>query len=235
METIVRRSVGIDIAKATFTACICTHYSTCQNQMSEVVQFENGKRGFNQLLKWEKTKFPSPEPVFLMEATGIYYEPLAYHLHKLSAPVAVVLPNKVKHYAKSRNVKSKTDVIDARLTSPNGGAERSLELWQPPAPIFKNLRAITRLYRDLKDQRTAFENRLHSTKAGEEPLAFILQSTKSIITKLDREIEKCAKQIKGVIHSEKWLEEKIKKIVTTGGVGVITAAIVVAETQRASN
>jgi transposase len=193
MQPLVRRSVGIDIAKATFTACICTSDSACKVQMSEVVQFENGKRGFNQLLKWvRKNKVPITEPVFLMEATGIYYEPLAYHLHKLSAPVAVVLPNKVKHYAKSLNVKSKTDVIDARLTSPNGGAERSLELWQPPAPIFKNLRAITRLYRDLKDQRTAFENRLHSTKAGEEPLAYILQSTKSIITKLDREIEKCA-------------------------------------------
>jgi len=231
MQTITRRSVGIDIAKATFTACICTSDSTCKAQMSEVVQFENNKRGFNQLLKWvRKNKLSISESVFVMEATGIYYEPLAYHLHKLEALVAVVLPNKVKHYAKSLNVKSKTDALDARLIA-QMGAERALELWQPPAPVFKTLRALTRLYRDLKDQRTVFGNRLHSTQAGNEPLAFIIQSTKSIITKLNQEIEKCEQRIKEVIHSEKWLEEKIKNVVTIQGVGVITAAIVVAETQ----
>ena len=165
-----------------------------------------------------------------MEATGIYYEPLAYHLHKLHLQVAVLLPNKVKHYAKSLNIKSKTDKIDASIIA-RMGAERQLALWQPPLPVLKTLRAVTRLYTDLKVQRTAFQNRLKSVEAGNEPLNFIIQSTNSIIKKLDGEIKKCEAQIEKIIQSEKWLEEKVKKLITIKGVGLITIAIVIAETQ----
>jgi transposase len=231
METIIRQSIGIDIAKASFTACICKQSSICEIQHSEVVQFDNCKRGFNQLLKWvRKSKVVIDEPVFVMEATGIYYEPLAYHLHKLGLQVSVVLPNKVKHYAKSLNVKSKTDIIDARLIG-QMGAERSLELWQPPCPVFKNLRAITRLCCDLKGQKTIFQNRLESVEAGSEPVGFVIQSTKLIIARLDKEIEKCEAEMAAVIQSEQWLNEKVKKLLTIPGVGLITAAIVIAETQ----
>jgi transposase len=231
METIVRQSVGIDIAKATFTACICKNHSTCNIELSEAVRFDNSKTGFNQLLKWvRKNKAGLTQVVFVMEATGIYYEPLAYHLNKLHLQVAVVLPNKVKHYAKSLNVKSKTDTIDARVIA-QMGAERQLALWHPPLPVLKTLRAITRLYTDLKVQRTIFQNRLQSLKAGNEPLNFIIQSTNAIIKKLDSEINKCEAQIEKVIQSEKWLEEKVKKLITIKGVGLVTIAIVIAETQ----
>jgi transposase len=165
-----------------------------------------------------------------MEATGIYYEPLAYHLNKLHQRVSVVLPNKVKHYAKSLNIRSKTDYLDAR-TIARTGAERALELWQPPAPIFKELRDICRLYTDLKVQRTAFINRLKSVQSGNEPLSFIIGSARSIIKKLDKEIEKCTSQMHKVIKKEKWLEEKVNKIQTIKGVGFITIAIILAETQ----
>ena len=142
----------------------------------------------------------------------------------------MVLPNKVKHFAKSWNVKSKTDAIDARLIA-RMGAERALEVWQPPAPVFKRLRAITRLLTDLKTQRTVFENRLHSLEAGNEPLAFILHSTRSIITKLNQEIARCEEHLFEVIRSEGWLEEKITQLASIKGVGVLTVAIVLAETQ----
>ena len=229
METIIRQSVGIDIAKATFTACICTQMR--ESKLGQVVQFENNKRGFNQLLKWVRKNVSAPgEVVFVMEATGIYYEPLAYHLNKLHFKLAVLLPNKVKHYAKSLNVKSKTDLIDARIIA-QMGAERVLDLWQPPSPVLKTLREVTRLYTDLKVERTCFENRLQSIEAGNEPAKFIVQSTQSVIRKLDNEIEKCKTQIEQLIKSEKWLEQKAKNLLTIKGVGVITVAIVIAETQ----
>ena len=87
--------VDIDIAKATIAACIYKQYSNCEIKHSNVVQVDNCKRGFNKLLKWvRKNKVVIAEPVFVMEATGIYYEPLAYHLHKLGLQGSVVLPNK---------------------------------------------------------------------------------------------------------------------------------------------
>lgn len=231
METIVRRSVGIDVAKATFTACICTSYNTCKVQISEVVQFDNSKRGFNQLLKWvRKNKVALQEVVFVMEATGVYYEPLAYHLHKLGVQVAVVLPNKVKHYAKSLNVKSKTDAVDARLIA-QMGAERSLELWEPPQDIFRQLRAATRLYADLKMQRTEFSNRLHHLQAGYSPSDFVVRSTKQLLAKVDSEIKKCEAEIKRLVAQEDWLEQKVERLLTIKGIGLMSICIVLGETQ----
>jgi transposase len=229
MEMILPQSVGIDIAKETFTACVCTR--TGGSNLGEVVQFDNSKRGFNQLLKWvRKSVSALADVVFVMEATGIYYEPLAYHLNKLHLKLAVVLPNKVKHYAKSLNIKSKTDIIDARIIA-QMGAERVLDLWQPPSRVLKRLRDVTRLYTDLKIERTCFQNRLQSIEAGNEPSKFIIQSTQSVIRKLDSEIERCKAEIEQVVKSEKWLEQKVQNLLTVKGVGLITVAIVIAETQ----
>ncbi|MCU7550445.1 IS110 family transposase [Chitinophagaceae bacterium LB-8] len=231
MQTIFRQCIGIDIAKSTFTACICQQFNTGQTTCSPVSEFEHSRHGFNQLLKWvRKHAVVAPQAVFVMEATGIYYEPLAYHLHELGQPVCVVLPNKVKHYAKSLNIKSKTDIIDARLIA-QMGAERALEEWTPPAEVFRNLRALTRLYTDIKSQKTAFVNRLHSMEAGHEPLPFIVRSTKEMIRKLDREIDKTKAEITTLIASDQGLQQKVDKLLTIKGVGLMTIAIVVAETQ----
>lgn len=231
MEPIIRQCVGIDIAKSNFTACICRSYDNGRIELSEALKFENSKQGFNQLLKWVRKQVKlEPQVHFVMEATGIYYEPLAYHLAKLRQVVSVVLPNKVKHYAKSLNIKSKTDAIDAGIIA-RLGAERLLPLWEPPAPVFKNLRDLTRLYTDLKEQRTMFVNRLKSMQAGNDPLKFILQSTQSIIKKLEQEITKCEMEIQQLLHSEPWLNEKVNKLQTIKGVGFTTIAIILAETQ----
>jgi transposase len=165
-----------------------------------------------------------------MEATGIYYEGIAYHLHKLRQPVCVILPNKVKHYAKSLNVKTKTDVVDARIIA-QMGAERNLPLWQPPLPVLKQLRDLTRLYTDLKNERTVYLNRLDSERASAVALPFVIKSNLLILKELEKQIKQCEKEIEKTILSEEWLAEKVNKLITINGVGLITLAIVIAETQ----
>lgn len=81
---VLKQSVGIDIGKRTFTACLCKRTSNHQDQLSEVREFGNEKKGFNQFIKWiGKTMSKGVAINYAMEATGIYYEQLAYHLHKL--------------------------------------------------------------------------------------------------------------------------------------------------------
>lgn len=231
MQEVVRQSVGIDIAKSTFTACHAKTMMDGSVELSEVEEFENSKTGFNQLVKWaRKVGLKELPGHYVMEATGIYYEPLAYHLVRLGLSVSVVLPNMVKHFGKSLNIKSKTDSIDARMIA-RLGAERVLPLWEPPSRSLKDLRDLTRLYTDLKQQRTAFMNRLHSTQSGNEPLEFIVTSTKSIISKLEKEITKAKKAIEDLIQADDVLKGKMNKLQTIKGAGLITLAIIVAETQ----
>jgi len=231
MEAFKKQSIGIDISKDTFTACLCMVDENGNLIFSKVSDFENRKHGFNQFVKWvRKQAEPKIPTTFLMEATGIYYESLAYHLHNLKQNVSVILPNKVKHYAKSLNIKSKTDSIDARIIA-QLGAERKVELWEPPAVIFKELRVLTRLCSDLKKSRTVFTNRLDSTNSGYEPLDFVVKTQKAILQKLDKEIAKCELEIEKLLKREDWLWKKVEKILTIKGVGLTSLAIVLGETQ----
>ncbi len=152
-QQLVRQCVDIDISKESFTACVCSYFYSGEEQLTEVVEFKNQKTGFNQLVKWSrKITSASVAVAFVMEATGVYYEALAYHLHRLNQPVSVLLPNKVKYFAKSWNVKTKTNSVDARIIA-RMGAERKLSLWEPPLPIFKQLRDLTRAYSELMKEK----------------------------------------------------------------------------------
>ena len=114
MEKIVHQSVGIDISKDSFTCCVCKRDDKMSLIFSEVSEFKNEKTGFNRFVKWARKQTGKGVSVtYVMEATGVYYEPLAYHLNKLKKDVHVALPSKIKHYFKSLNIKTKTDINDA--------------------------------------------------------------------------------------------------------------------------
>jgi transposase len=231
MNQLIKQCVGIDISKESFTACICSRSQTGEEQLSEVLEFKNLKSGFNQLVKWSrKITEPSLEVTFVMEATGVYYENLAHHLCNLRQPVCVLLPNKVNHFAKSLNVKTKTDKVDARVIA-RMGAERKLSSWVPPHPLFKQLRDLTRGYSELMKEKTVFTNRLEALNSGYEPLLVIIKSHKAIIKKLDQQISEFKVEIEKLIYSEEWLAEKVKKVLTIKGVGIMTVAVILAETQ----
>jgi transposase len=231
MEQLLKQSIGIDIAKKDFTACLASSYSTGQIKYSSPEVFDNNKKGFNQFLKWSN-KVGSQDilQTYIMESTGVYYEPLAYHLHRISKYVSVLLPNKVKHFAKSLNVKTKTDAVDAKILA-RFGVERHHIAWHPPKEIFKRLRELTRLYGELKKERTIFLNRSESLESSELPSSFVLKVNRKLIRELENQIGKCEQEIKNTVDSDSWLKEKVRKLETIKGLGFITVAIIVAETQ----
>jgi len=51
---LAKQSVGIDMAKLTFTACVCKQSLNYEQGLilSEVRKFQNTKTGFNQFFKW---------------------------------------------------------------------------------------------------------------------------------------------------------------------------------------
>src|SRR5687768_153406 len=77
--------------------------------------------------KWED---PEVELVVIMEATGVYYEALAWTMHQQGRRVNVVLANRAKKYFQSLGYKSRNDHWDAKALA-HMGAERNLEPWQP--------------------------------------------------------------------------------------------------------
>lgn len=228
---IIKQCVGIDIAKHTFTACICKRSVRIVSELSEVREFPNDKKGFNQLMRWVvKHISKGVDLYFVMEATGIYYEQLAYHLHKLNKNVSVLLPNKVAYYSKSLNVKTKTDEVDAKVISMMG-CERSLFQWIPPLDLYKKLRSICRLYRTLQDDKTQTTNRLTQIQCGYKPLKEAIKIHRSSISRLTKELKKLEILMEKTLRSDAEIWSKVENLLTIKGIGLKTIAIILGETQ----
>ncbi len=228
---IIKECIGIDISKLDF---VCVHAKeTSKGDLiySKSIKFPNSKTGFNQLMKWyRKNCSKNLDVLFLMEATGVYYESLAYHLYRLGKTTCVVLPNKSKHFTKSLNVKTKTDAVDAKVLS-QFGIERKQQEWKPPLPILKTLREYTRLLNSLKRQKMAVENQNEAYRNSEGVDSFLLKTNTQLVHYLKKQIIKCEEEIKKLIGSEDWLDNKVKQLMTIKGVGLITVAIIIGETQ----
>lgn len=228
---ICKQAIGIDISKDTFTACLSSKSEDGTIRLSPVEVFKNTKSGFNRLLRWAKPMADSNAPlVFLMESTGVYYEKLAHHLHGVGKTVHVVLPNKSTHYAKSLNVKTKTDAVDARVLA-RFGTERTHRIWHPPSPLLAELRNLTRYYVQLQEQKTAVNNMVQSKQAAHHVQSFILGSNKQLVRQIDRQIERCKLQIEQLIASDQILTERVNQLASIKGVGRLTVAVILAETR----
>ncbi len=229
---ILKQAVGIDISKATFSACVCKVDETQHCEYSKVLSFPNDKKGFSEMMKWVKTqssKANNVQTVFIMEATGVYYEDAAYYLYEQKKTVHVVLPNTSKHYFSSLNIKSKTDDIDAKVLS-KFGVERKHKVWQPPSQVLQELKNLTRYHLQLQEQKTALGNIKHSKESSHEIQKFIIKSNKQLIHQIDLQILKCKQQIELLIDANPELKDKINNVLTIKGLGIMTIATIVAET-----
>ena len=100
--------LGIDISKATFHACLLSG----RGEANRV--FANSPKGFEQLAAWLRNRRAVDVHV-CMEATGAYWESLALHLHGLEYRVSVINPARIKAFAQSELLRTKTDAVDAAL------------------------------------------------------------------------------------------------------------------------
>ena len=197
--------VGIDIAKGTFTACLCM-YEFDQGCSTAPVVFNNDKTGFNQFVKWSRKEALKGYPLrYVMEPTGVYYEQLASHLNKLSLNVCVVLPNKAREFAKYEGILTKTDDMDAYTLGMLGCLDKRLKPWTPPSPIYRELRQMT-------------------------PEKSIVKHYNKLIDEIDKQLVSNQKAIREKIKQEPGLPERIDRITTINGVGFMTVVTVVAET-----
>ena len=226
----IKQCVGIDISKSSFAASLCVTSDDGVLGYRDVSNFRNEKTGFNQLMRWVRKHQEKDVPlVFLMEATGVYYESLDHHLHQIGQQVHVVLPNTSKHYFSSLNIKTKTDKVDAKVLS-RFGVERRHKLWQPPSRELLELRNLTRYYVQLQEQKTAINNIKHSKEESFKVQSFILQSNKKLITQIDKQITQCKLKIEQLIANSQELKRKVDIILSIKGVGIITVATIIAET-----
>lgn len=226
----LKYSVGVDISMKTF------HASFCSIDLQQVVKtksshsFANNLEGFNKFQLWmEKNHSDKSVPlVVVMEATGVYYEQCGMFLFKLGYNVSIVLPNKAKKYLQALGLKSKNDKIDS-MGLARMAAEQSLDTWQPMSDFFYQLRSLTRQRQSLQEMKTVFSNQLHAQEFSAFPSKVVIRQHKQLLKNLDSQVKEIDKAIKIHVQSNMEVGERIAKICTMKGVGILTAATVVAE------
>ena len=104
METL-KQNVGIDIAKDSFVATFSVLLKDLTFKHIATKSFNNTPKSLDKFYEWvKKYKNDFSEVHFTMEATGIYYENLAYYLFDKNQIIHVLLPVKAKKFAESSNI-----------------------------------------------------------------------------------------------------------------------------------
>jgi transposase len=227
----LKYSLGIDISKKDFHACLSVIDKEQQVKVKASRKFANQGEGFKELLAWlNNNRKESAIPlVVVMEATGVYYEGCALFLFQAGMSVSVVLPNKAKKYIQAIGLKTKNDKIDAAGLA-RMGAEQRLELWEPMDSFFYNLRALTRHHQGLQELRTNTNNQLHADTHSIYSNKIVMKQLKKLITTIDKEIEVLEHEINKQLYSKLEVAEKVKNITAIKGLGTLTVATILGET-----
>jgi len=230
MEQIVKKNAGLDISMDTFWATITVLNVDYEIKHVKSKEFKNNEKGFKEMYQWQKDVYPElQECHYTMEATGVYYEQIAYYLYQQRCPVHVVLPNKAKKFAESLDIKSKTDKLDSKALG-RLGVERKLRDWQPSEPIYKELKELTRERGRLIKICTQFKNNLHSLTHSYQPNKKSLKRLKSLINLMDKHVLAIEKEFKEKAKQDINIKAKLDILTSIPGVGEVTALIVMAET-----
>jgi len=224
------QNLGVDVSKDSLDVAFSTMDMQQQVKVKASRKFANTLIGFNQLQKWmESKRVKDVEMRILMEATGIYYEQIAWFLYEKGYTLSVVLPTKAKRYLQAIGNKSKNDKIDAKGLA-RMGLEQRLPLWQPLSKNIYRLRLLTRQLEDFNNQRTVFLNQLHALSHSAYPVKEVEKNAKKMVKELEKAIAQLEKAIEKLIKEDGALSSKVEKILGIKGVGLKTIAVLLAET-----
>jgi len=209
--------LGIDIALRSFDAALWFDSTRCAK-----AQFSNDPRGFRQLTRWLKQHFAGPVPAAL-ESTNTYGEALARYLHTHGHRVYLLNPERVACFARTLGQRNKTDPADAVTIARFIVGRDDLTVWQPPAPEQQALRSLTRVRQQLTEQSVLLRNQLRTaTPTARRHLQAVLRI-------IAHELAALVREIRAHLKAHPSLGEQVRRLMTCKGIGLVTAAVAVAE------
>lgn len=230
MSTIVRQVVGIDVAQKELVVALGRMHSDWTEEIYAYKTFPNRESGFKALVAWvSKLTEAQIDVYYIMEATGVYHESLAYFLDDQQLKLSIVLPNKISSYFRTLDVKTITDKTSSQ-TIASFGLGRNLKQWKRPKAIYKRLRQLTRERAQIVEQRTVALNQLHAEKAEAEPGKSTIARISKLIDFLDKQEKQVRKEITQLVNQDEEAKKQVKLISSIPGIAELTAATVLSET-----
>jgi transposase len=218
-NTLVMKSItlGADMAHRTFTAALWFDAGRVLKR-----EFANGPAGFRALSRWLQQHGTGPLRIGI-ESTSVYGEALAGWMHQAGHQVHLLNPERTACYARVLGQRNKTDPADAVTIARFVAAHEDLMVWHPLPPAQKDLRSLTRVRSQLVHLLTQLTQQLHT--ASGPGRAALLAAQQALKTQLLELIQ----QIRAHLQAHSTLGAQVRRLMTCKGVGLLTAATVVAE------
>jgi len=204
--------VGIDVAKSSLDVCLLPEGRTVS-----LLYDQSGLKELHRQLP------PSGTCLIVIEATGGYQRRLVADLVDAGHRVAVVNPRQVRDFARGLGILAKTDRIDASVIARFGQHVRPRTVAKTPEKQQELEQLVTRR-RQLVELRTAETNRLETCSSRD-----VRKSIQHMVDRLNKDIEKIEKTILAFLESVDDWRGKVEILGSTPGVGLTTAASLLAD------
>ncbi|MCG8415482.1 MAG: IS110 family transposase [Pseudomonadales bacterium] len=215
MNTTPQFYLGIDISKRHFDVALLAESGKRKNK-----KFNNTDTGFARLLSWLEQQH-AIDIHACMEATNVYGNRLAEYLFDQGIPISMVNPTRVKGFAQSELLRSKTDKQDASLIARFCQAMKP-RLWEPEPLAIRQLKALVKRLDMLVEMRQQEVNRLDVADDVIRP------DIEHHIQELDQRILKLREEIKSHIDDDPGLKEQKELLLSIPGIGEKTLATLLA-------
>lgn len=230
MKKVLKQVAGVDVAQDELVITMGKMHDDLSSALYASKTFANNKKGFAAFTAWvKKITDSSVDVLVVMEATGIYHEPFAYYLAANGCQLSIVLPNKISNYMRTLDIKTITDKTASEAIA-SFGLQRDLPRWARPDPVYKSMRQLCRERCQLIEERTVIKNQLHAEVSEAEPNVSSVKRLKSRIQFISKQEKEITEELKQLIKANEKATSAIKMISTVTGVGVLTAASVLGET-----
>lgn len=217
--------IGIDVSKEKFDVAWLKNSET--NKVKNK-GFMNTAKGHTALIGWamKQTQRPIESIHFVMEATGVYHEALAYALFEAGAKVSVVNPAQVRDYAKSLGKRSKTDRQDSHVIA-RFGATQSPRRWQPEAEEIRTLKALIARLEAVEQDIRRESNRLEKAQFASVS-AEVITSIQTAMSQLNNEKKRLVALINQHIDQHPNLKQDRQLLESIPGVGPVISRLMLA-------
>jgi transposase len=157
------------------------------------------------------------------ESSGGYQTGLVRALQKAGLPVSVVLPGRVRAFARAGGLRAKTDPIDARLLTAFGQAMQP----KPTAPITEaqdELQQLTRARGDLIAQLNE-----ESSRVEHYTLPLLRDQAQQRRTLLEQQLRAIEQRLRALIAADATWSARAARVREVSGIGEVSAWTVLAE------
>ena len=203
--------LGIDISKKHFDVALLINDDKRKNK-----KFANCQSGFEDLKLWLASHQVDSLHACL-EATNIYGHALAEFLYDSGFDVSIVNPARIKGFAQSELLRTKTDKQDASLIA-RFCQSLSPGLWTPEPKKVRELKALVRRWDALIEMRQQEVNRLDVA----DPI--IAQDIEEHVIALTEKVKRLRDTIRQHIDDDPGLREQKELLLSIPGIGEKTVA-----------